>query len=239
MCEVGINWISKAAGDQHVDSLISLAKIYLDGVYVERDKIKAIECLTKASEQNSVQAYHLLGKVLLEGERVSLNIANDAIRKLEKASEKGNLDSSYILGNLYLEGKYIGEKNHLMGLKYLTGAADKDHANSQYVLAKVNYEGKHVKQNCERAVALFIESLEKKDDVSNKLIFSDAEELIGDIYHRGCTGINKDIGEAISWYRKADVKGNPSAQYKLYGIMSELENVQSDSQVHNEERSEL
>ncbi len=59
------------------------------------------------------------------------------------------------------------------------------------------------------------------------MIFNDAEELIGDIYHSGCIGIKKDVGEAISWYKKADARSNPSAQYKLYEIMEELENTNS------------
>ena len=239
LCKTGLKWISTAVLDNYVPALIKLANIYLEGKFVDKDKNKAILYLETATGENvvdSIKAYHLLGKVLLEGDNLSTFDSKKAIIKLERAAEKGNLDSSYILGTLYLEGKHV-EEDPLIGKKYFEKAAEKGHGNSQYALANLYYEAKYLKQNCNRAIDLFKKSIELKDEDSHASTFTKTEELIGDIYRNGCVDVEKDIGLAIEWYGQGDRKHNPSAQYKLFEVKDELEKISEETQHHEQQDS--
>ena len=126
-----------------------------------------------------------------------------------------------------------------MALKYLTEASDQGHGNSQYALAKIYFEGKYLKQNCNRAIDLFEKSIEKKSEDFYISIFIDTEELIGDMYRKGCVDLEKDIGLAMEWYAKGDKKNNPNAQYKLYEIKSEIEGMYQSGQNYVDMHEEL
>jgi hypothetical protein len=237
LCQTGVNWIESAASDNYVPALIKLAKIHLEGKVIEKDKVKAVSFLETATEQNSVdsiKAYHLLGKLLLEDDNANISDFEKAIAKLERAAEKGNLDSSYILGTLYLEGQHV-EKDYDIALKHFMKASDAGHGNSQYALAKIYFEGNtHLKQNCNKAIGLFEKSIEPKDQDSHISMFVDTEELIGDMYRKGCIDLTKDIGSAMEWYTKGDKKNNANAQYKLFEIKSELEAQHNTDTPHEE-----
>ena len=236
LCQTGVNWIESAASDNYVPALIKLAKIHIEGKVIEKDKVKAVSFLETATDQNSVdsiKAYHLLGKLLLEDDNSNISDFKKAIAKLERAAEKGNLDSSYILGTLHLEGQHV-EKDHNIALKHFMKASDAGHGNSQYALAKIYFEGKYLKQNCNKAIDLFEQSIERKDHDSHISMFVDTEELIGDIYRKGCIDLTKDIGSAMEWYIKGDKKNNANAQYKLFEIKSELETQHNTDTGHDD-----
>ncbi len=154
------------------------------------------------AQQGNTQAQFNVGFMYLKGEGVPVDkeIGNNW---LLKAAELGHDKAQYNLGIAYLKGE--GRPLDVEAAKkWLSKSAAQGYAQAQYALALLLMrEGK---KSFPEAASLF-----KKAAARNHVM---AQLALGRLYRDGL-GVEKDIGEAVKWFRKAVENKSPEAVYEL------------------------
>lgn len=139
-----------------------LGKEYYQGMHVEKDVNKAIQCLEKCEE--NMFACNLLAKIYEE-----LNDMEKSINYLHKASVLGYDVAQVKLGKIYLEGDYITQDIQ-KGIDYLIKAESKNNQFAQYMLGKLFLFGKDVPQDRERAIEYLTRSADQGNEYAKYLL---------------------------------------------------------------------
>ena len=202
-----------------------LGRMYIKGIGVEKDDMKAVEWFRKAAEQGNAYAQRNLElmyrKILIRPEiRKALNDALNVVEEWYlKAAEQGNAVAQTKLGDLYLNGTGV-VRDDRKAVEWFRKAAEQGNAVAQTKLGDLYLNGTGVVRDDRKAVEWFRKAAEQGDAV--------AQTKIGDMYLNG-TGVVKDKKNAVEWFRKAAEQGDAVAQYKLgymyykgYGIEKSL-----------------
>ncbi|MBR1731643.1 MAG: SEL1-like repeat protein [Ruminococcus sp.] len=120
---------------------------------------------------------------------------------------------AYRIGNMYLNGQGT-EANVNKAVEWLNKAAEQDNPDALYQLGYINYSESYGINDKSSANEYFLQSL--------KIYFSSFEAdpdgnkayRIGTMYHYGL-GVERNIDEAIKWYKKSIELGNLKAQEKI------------------------
>ncbi len=101
-----VQWLEKAASDNHLAAQYALGKLYLSSDSEVRNVQKGLKWLKTASDNGSDYAAYLLGKTFLTGKQVKKSV-DAAVSYFKKAAEQGNQYAQYMLGKMLMTGKEI------------------------------------------------------------------------------------------------------------------------------------
>lgn len=196
-----------------------LAKHYLDGLEVKKNKFKATRHYTKAAKQGSFEAIVALGKLYAEEENPSIK---DAIEQtftfLKDEVSKGVIEANYLLGLCFEYGAGTTQ-NISEAIRLYWEANKKCHLKSRERLGRLE---KTIKHGFDK---LSIADCGDQYDIDIKQIFSflqaeaskgvmEGNYFLGLCFEYGF-GTMQDLSEAILLYWEASKKGHLKASAKL------------------------
>lgn len=135
-----------------------LGRMYIKGIGVEEDDMKAVEWFRKAAEQGNAYAQRNLElmyrKILIKPEiRKALNDALNVVEEWYlKAAEQGNAVAQTKLGDLYLNGTGV-VRDDRKAVEWFRKAAVQGDAVAQYKLGYMYYKGYGIEKSLLCAMA--------------------------------------------------------------------------------------
>ena len=240
-----IKWFRKAAEQGIAESQYILGCAYNEGIGgLPVDLEEAAKWLEKAAKQGNTEAQNVLDPIkkvvkLLESAKkgdtdamFALSVAfyngdgvkknrMEAVRWAKKAAENGDATSMYNLYLFYTHGDGV-KQDMQEAINWLIKAGDKGYPQACIGLGLEYSSGKNVKKDYAEAVKWYKMGLLllKGRDLSNNLLTSQdlqriAAEGLAMIYQEGGNGVQKDMTEAVKWYRRAAELGSSYAKNKL------------------------
>ncbi|OHS93305.1 hypothetical protein TRFO_11932 [Tritrichomonas foetus] len=191
-------YFSKAANQNHGDSIASLGELYERGEGVKKDLNEAISLYTKASDLGSALGHANIGRCYIKG----IGTEKDIITGIDKLrvciSKNENAEILYFLGRLYLTGDVESDFSPQipMAIKYLIRAAEKGSLQAIVSLGEL-YE---MNGQAYKALELYRHAETKK--------FAPAITHLGGLYLHGVTNakgtviIQRDVKKAIALFKK-------------------------------------
>ena len=213
-------------------NIVSLSESVITHVLTQ-EQANFIKELNAARSGNMHSQFNLAMKYA-SGDGVEKNFT-EAARWFREAANRGHSNAKVNLGILYKEGKGVNQ-NYSEAVKLFQQAG-----NNPYAIANLGLmyeEGKGVAKDINKAKNLYHELLiNNQDSINNqgiqlalarlKLIAEqdiDVQIWLGDMYYNGRNhqgkGIERNLQEAMKWYRLAAGKGHSGAIYML-GWMNE------------------
>lgn len=159
--ENAVNDLERAAAKGDATSLYSLAVMYKEGTYYEKDLNKALGLLKIASEKGNVAADYLIADLLFETDK-----DDEALSYLRKAADNNNVKAQCRLYNeLYSE-------NRKDAVGYLKKAAFLNYAPAMYEYSLHLLYGDDIDQDIDSAIRFMEEAAVKNDkDAISKLAY--------------------------------------------------------------------
>lgn len=192
------------AGERRISSN-NLACIYIEGKGVSTDYSKAAYYYKMAAENGHDDAQCMLATLYHNGLGVQQN-DTEALKWYTKSAQQGNDEGQYCLGMAYYKGEGTAP-NHSLSVQWWLKAAKQGHPNAQNNLAQCYLNGDGVSYNVQEGLKWIREAANN----GNK----DAQCALGSYYEHGVSGIQKDINQAVFWYKKAAAQGVTYAQIHL------------------------
>jgi uncharacterized protein len=204
-----------ARGEPQANTLI--ARIYTEGLGVQKDDKKAFEYYKRASDLGDVQGTFALGLSYAEGRGVKKDrkIAGELF---EKAALTGHPEANYNLGLLFLKGDGKLE-NPIRAFQHIRYAAEKGIAQAQYDLADLYQTGTGVDPNALEAAHWLSRASEQGLAVAQ---YDYAVKLLQGF------GLTKDEPKIPALMKAAADKGIPGAQNRLAYIYLQGIKVKKD-----------
>jgi uncharacterized protein len=143
---VALQYYIQAAEAGDAEAQYISGGMYLKGLGVEKDFIKAFQLLHEAAKQgrSTAESEQILAQAFLLGKGVPKNYQK-AIKWYSNAAEKGNKDSQNELGFIYFVGNGV-EQDIEKGGKYFIQAAYNGLPIAQYNVGIMYYTGRGVKE---------------------------------------------------------------------------------------------
>jgi len=174
----------------------SLGMCYKEGQHVTQSISKALEWFRKSAEQGFAMAQLELGLCYYEGNGVEQSY-KEAVKWYRQSAEQGYSYGEHCLGVCYERGEGVPQSDTEAAKWYLS-AAKKGNMYSMYNLA-LFYENNG---DTSKAFEIFME-------LANKGV-PDAQCNVADYYRQG-VGVEKNMKEAIKWYKQAASNGSERA----------------------------
>ena len=202
-------WYTLSLEQGYTQAYTSLMDLYTgeDGKIQAKYFPKAVTAAQQASKLGHPLAQYLLGMLYFAGVGVEKNI-NKSTRLLELSAGNGCTKAQHHLGLMLVYGLEGSEKNIEKGRDYLTLASMNGEADATFRLA-VTYFDSRSTQGISKAVEYSTLAAEQG---SNKGQF-----ILGEMYEDG-VGKEKDINEALKWYKLSAAQGNPEALAALHRL---------------------
>ncbi len=201
----------KLANQGLANAQYNLARCYLEGKGVERDKEWGITWLKLSAMQGDLDAKMMLAYCYCNGGvGVHRNISR-AIKLWTELSEKGNSEAQFKLAVCYNNGDGVS-KDINKAIELLTASANQGYSMAQCNLGFCYYKGDGVAQDKERAFELY----KKSADQGNAI----AQYNIGECYENG-DGVAQDKEKAVHYYTLSAMQGDKDALERLE-IMKDL-----------------
>jgi len=224
-------WLAAACDD--VESIVTMAKRYYDGVgtepsaeyakwYMDKLKIPPIYAIklayklrhTAAKEPPAVMPKNYNGLLRrLAIQAVGCGFDTAALRLHEILAERGDTDSAATVGEFLIEGRGC-DKDFGRGMKFLEYAASLDNLRAYITLGNLYRDGKYADKN----PRLALEYYKKAGELGSQ----DAYLILGDILYTGELG-SRDIAGSVEFYDVATAMGSADAQRKSDTIKKERE----------------
>lgn len=186
-----------------VEAQTQLGEAYLHGIDTKVDYKKAMEWSKKAAAKKSYRAMTNVGIIYLEGLGVEKDYKK-AFKSLSDGADGGDMKAPKYLGIIYQNG--LGQKKSFDTAAFYYEIADSSGDMSvRYNLGKI-YE---MAGNYEKSLEIYKKTEDKMNNVTAPMY-----EALGDLYASG-KGVNKNMSEAIEWYKKAAKSGSQQAKTKL------------------------
>lgn len=234
--ELAIQWLQKAASQNHVPAQNSLGIVYLEGRAGDKDVTEALRWFERAASNGSASAASNLALVYQQGKGVDVDYLK-AVEWYEAALKLGDIESAYYLGKMYRDGEGVEADPH-RAIEYFQKGIDRGDGLSYSGLGMMYQYGLGVEKDMHKAGELreaaaqrkperfseYIESIKKechKFFNEDSCLFSagagDAEamRIIGLAYHNGQGHLQKDNQKMIEWFEKAARAGSAEAQLQL------------------------
>ncbi|KAG0263906.1 hypothetical protein DFQ27_001558, partial [Actinomortierella ambigua] len=198
--------IQKLAKGGHLETQMTLACMYENGVGVAQDDFQALTWYLRAAKQGSVEAQYKTGYFYYRGIGTQVNIIK-AESWLRQAAEGGNREAQRYLGRMYEHGhKGKIPQDYAKAVSWYRMAAEQGDAPSQCLLGNLYAEGRGVEQDNVQAVSWYLKAAEQGDPI--------AQCNLGIHYENG-EGVKQDYVVAVAWYLKAAEQGVRGAQNNL------------------------
>ena len=227
-------WLEKAAAKGFAHSQYLLGRMYFRGDGVERDTDKGGRLIQEALKKGEIEA----SKYFLE----SINFAADAKLRFELSmlmAEAGFPEAQYFVGYMYYKGDGVA-KNFDEAMKWFYAAANGGHEQSvkiinEFVASEDDGDTKTLNELVTNPFNMFSEEeLRQKFEKFKKDALAGnvkAQAALGTAYALG-KGTEKDLKEALKWYKKAAENGDEMAYY----LLNRLETQQMEQEESNAEK---
>ncbi|KAK8897434.1 hypothetical protein M9Y10_015382 [Tritrichomonas musculus] len=199
--------------------LLNLAKLYMKGIYVKQNQIKARQIYEFVANLKNTRALVELGNIYYHGIGGIQNFSK-AKKYYESAANENNLTAIISLGNMYRDGK-DGPQDFVKARKYYELASKENDPIANFNLGFFYEKGLGVDQN-------YLKSKEYYE-LSAKMKYSDAFLNLGNLYFQGY-GVERDYITAIKYYELSAELNNPSGLVFLgkiylygYGVKQEYD----------------
>ena len=191
-------------------SLCELALKYYHGTGgYKKDERKAIKLFREsANYHNYVPAYNYLGQVFMRRRE-----SDSASKWYQKSADANNVEGLCMMGYFYQKGYGVVKQNTPSALGCYASAAVTGDLEQMVDIAKKFLKGGEVPKEEKIAVDIL--------DAAAKSGSADAQFYLAKCYQSG-TGVNADIGKAISLYKTASGNGHQGAKIELQGIQGAL-----------------
>ncbi len=178
-------WIVEKAEKGVAWTQYTLGQMYEQGVGVEKDIEKAVECYIKSANQEPSNAqegsnsFKALKGLIWKGNKL-------AQRWIIEEADKGNKTAQYTLGQMYEQGKGI-EKNEDKAAEYYIQATNQQHRDGPEAISVLALKGNKFAQE-------WIIKKAGEEDIK-------AQYILSRMYEKGI-GVEKDEERALKWHIK-------------------------------------
>lgn len=207
--------IKIAAELGYAEAQFSLGGRYRAGLGMNKNYEEAFHWISKAAKQGHVEARYYVGTMYRRGKGTDIDLTK-ADELTLKAAELGSAPAQHAIGK-FLLGKSGKEAQ---ALKWIQRSADNGYCIAQYDLGMFHLEGKL----CPADSSVGLELLKQSGD--NR--YAPAAYKVAEIFEKGNYGVEKDMTEAIRWYKKAHKIGYAGADLRLAKIYQNGEGVERD-----------
>lgn len=213
---LAMEWWHKAAENGEVNAMVGLSLFYEGREEIAENLTKSFNFKLKAAELGHVESQERVADAFKDGAGVEKNLQeakkwhDKAFQQILKFAENGDSEFQFKLANKYLYGRDGIEKNLKNGFFWLRKAAESGLIEAQAELGLL----------CTEASAGWPlkNSSYKNPDEARKWLYmaaeagsSNAQRYLGVQFEFGNDGFEKNINEAIKWYRKAGENGDNSS----------------------------
>ena len=139
------------------------------------------------------------------------------VERYHAAAERGCAAAQFELGMCYHRGEG-GEKDMAQAVRWYVKAAEQGYAGVSFHLFEYDHRAAEMEKDKEKVF---------RACKRNPSLCVEDSFVLGVCYHRG-DGVEKDMEQAIKWYRKAAEKGYAPAQYELGECYYKGEGVEKD-----------
>lgn len=214
VCFCGDAETAMTSGVTDANTQFEMGKHYETGEGVEMDAIKAAQCYRRAAEQGHAAAQFHLGRCYYYGKGVITNLA-EAAKWHKKAADQGFHLAQVAYASCCLSGDGV-EKNIQEAIKWLMRAAEQGNVDAQVSLGICYLNAFGVEKNENEAEKLF--RMAREQGLSKSFAFAEAEKGVADAQAFIGTRyiyVEKNVDEAIKWWRCAAEQGLIMAQHAL------------------------
>ena len=145
----------------NAEAQFKLGVIYADGLSVSTDLVSALYWLTKAGEQNHIEAQNKLGNLYMSNNSGIVQDYTKAIEWYTKAANNGWAAAQNDLGYMYGTGKGVN-RDYAKALEWYLKAANQGSATAQKNLGIMYYNGDGMDKNYKEAERWFNEAIDSK-----------------------------------------------------------------------------
>ncbi|MFD0965415.1 tetratricopeptide repeat protein [Seminibacterium arietis] len=150
-------------GDRNAQ--VNVGILYMQGRGVAQNNDKAYWWLSEAAEKGSIKAINHLALMYLDGLGVKKNVPH-AIKLLEKTAKSDSVFAMFVLGAVYYQE--IQVQDFKKAFIWFEKSARNNHNESKFRLATMYEQGKGVKQDTNKAIYWYQETLKQHDEFSEK-----------------------------------------------------------------------
>ena len=222
-------WLAASCDD--TDSIVSMAKIYYEGIgtapsaeyakwYMDKLRIPPIYAIKLAYKlRNTISKEPppvvlknydgLLYKLAAKAKECSFDKAY--FKLSEMLAERGSIDAEVNLAEMLIEGRGC-KQNVTQALKFLTKASALGSVQANLTLGDLYFDGEIFPQDTPMAIQYYRRA--------GELGAYQAYEIIAEIYYTG-SGLNADVAKAIDFYDLAASSGSATAKKKSNEIKRE------------------
>ena len=203
-----VQW--REAGAECGDASIkwTLGNAYLYGFMVPKNHIKALHWITRAGEENYVEAIKKLVEIYTKIDKPEELAKWNAryAQVLVALAEKGDSKAMFDVASKYMSGKDGLPRHRTRAIYWYRKSADAGNKDAMEKLAKMYSKGQFLPQNLDKALE-FYEKLAKLD-VSYCFKLSA-------LYAEGKDGFPQDSKKSLQWYARGAEKGDVSTRMYL------------------------
>ncbi len=223
-------WYEMAAKGGIIPAMVRMGKCFQSGTYCEKDEKKAFYWANLCAGCGEVWGLFYMGEYYREKDD-----PDAAFQYYYAAARQGSSRAMLYIGQMYLNARGT-ERDIQAAVKELEDAASRGEAESFKELGDLFYKDELVERNDERAfywygkayaagikeaalplASLYLRPSDDQDVPRAEKLFREAAEIetdgqaslaLGNIYRNGLGG-EIDMQQAISWYEKGAMLGNP------------------------------
>lgn len=229
---LALKYLTEAADSGYAPALNYLGFKYFTGDGVPADSLYGLSLIRKAAESGDPRSYNNLGWLYLQGTGVPQDYS-EAARWFECASRKGVPTASAMLGDMHRDGLGMpvdtARADSLYNLAIKRGLSD---AQLRLIDLRRN-DWKTL--SADSAVKLGLTFYPAPGPAVGVVLFEHAADLgnpramalLGDAFSRG-VGVAYDHNRSLTWFYKAALAGNPSAQFVIAELLDMFPDALSD-----------
>ncbi|WP_131064154.1 tetratricopeptide repeat protein [Raoultella planticola] len=197
---------------KQAEPCFALALLLIDGIYINKDEVRAFDLAKMAADKGYVRAYYFVGNRYYNGIGTKRN-ETEGINWITKAAVAGNVNA---MERIYFLSKNKKSFNYNpdMALSWLVKSAKLGQSDAQYQLGIQFIEGDLVKKNNTQGIQWIMKSIRNKN--------TDAMVYLSDIYYRKNEILPHDIELAIKYLKLAADLGSADA-FDYLGVIYENE----------------
>jgi TPR repeat protein len=195
------------------------------GIGMEVDYVEALIWFRKAALAKDTNGYWLLAKMLMEGQGVPYPNHQEAATYFHLAADEGKVpQAEHHLGIMYEYGLGV-ERSFDKAAMYYRRASEKQFTESMYNLALMYLYGRvGFQQNFKQAFPLF--------EAASLSGHAQSTYMIGVMKTYGY-GMEPNYGQAINWFERAAVMGDPRITEKAAASAKELRTLVDEAEELN------